>query len=646
MGRNSNVILVFAGLALPGLLGVGSDAVAYPRPSHIERVSLNVDGTQFHDDSGYDGFDDGLSGVSMSPDGRFVAFVNTVPVTVTSNDPAAVASVSDVYLRDRLRGRTVKVSVANDGGLAARSVACSGADEPAVSADGRYVAFVSCYGDLTKQSTPGSTGLHEIYVRDMRAGETTLVSLNVNGLPLGGQQPTISDDGRRVAFASSIGCVQPLPCNLDPTGSTSAILVRDIQRRTTTIASVNSAGDRANGASKDPTISPDGRFVLFVTTASNLSDVDTNAAVCLDAQFPTCDDAYMHDLVTGRTELISVGLDGQAAGANYGYRGQMISRDDRYVAFQSQATNIVPAGSLPRQFSLYVRDRRTGRSERATVDSAGAVVGSSDDLWSLSEDGRYLAFDQYALSCKRAASGIHDLLTGATTPVGFTESEASYCGSKDANSATRPHVSANGRFVAFTSVGGKLVPGDTNEVQDVFVQDRGTALGIGVVSRSHVVGAARSGGADALLDVADDVGETSAVWSELGGDVIGASAVVRPATDDVFVRLAVDHMPLLTMPSLVNYGVGFDAGGRRYQVLVRCLGWSGAATTTLSEQVAGQWQRVGLVEGHCGTTGQEVVASIPMSLLTSQRTIRVSGFEAFTGIESNGRLVRLDNLRS
>lgn len=623
-------------VAVPG----GSVALGYQRPATIQRVSLASGGHQFKNASGGGGSGDTDGGVAISPNGRFVAFTNATPVAVAPGDLGAVNTVFDVYLRDRLLGRTVKVSVARDGGDAVGLPTCDGASEPAVSADGRYVAFSSCYSNLTDQPTPvGGTpaepvAFTQVYVRDMRAGVTTLASVGVGGLPAatGARSPTISDDGNRVAFFSTsnlTGTDAPCEQPVDPSCFArnlafvnDRVWVRDLRTRTTMLGSVGSNGVPADGGSDDPSISPDGRYVLFISTAGNLSAVDNDVCTDQAVSLPTCPDTYLHDFKTGRTELISIGLDGKAASAQPYYRTQMISRDDRYVAFQSTGRNIVPADVLG-GFGYYVRDRHTGRTERADVDSMGRPLGTGDTTWSLSENGRYFAVSNNPGSnCDAAPIAFHDLVTGATSGIGYTVSQSAYC--KNPTGAASPHLSTDGRYVEFTSAG-KLTPDDTNKVGDVFVQDRGTALGTNGIK---VASGSRAASAP-LLSRTDAFGDTDSAWSALGGDLVAATVAYRPSNDDVFVRLAVAHMTAPSLLSPIRYGFRFAIDGTAYTATARCTGPNGDAVLRLAD--ADGVSR-GAFPAYCGTTGEEVVWSIPRTALTSRRGDVLRPIDAFTGL--------------
>ena len=637
------LLLVFA-------IVVGLPASAYQRPSRTERVSFNPDGSQRSSDSTTYGSGDDFS---ISSNGRYVAYVAVGSVV---NAGVVSAGSEDVYLYDRKTHKTTLVSAAVDGGVRIPAPGCSrGAYEPAVSDDGRYVAFTSCYVNLT--SGPPAGFWPQVEIRDLRAKKTFLVSQTPAGQPVAANRPTISADGRRVSFVSASplpfpGCsgdsVQTLYCqNVQPLlFGTARAYVRDLKAATTKLASVSSDGTPANGYAADATISPDGRYVAFLTTANNLASNDQNVqcAASLNAQqLPTCPDLYLHDMKSGDTELISVGLNGKAASAEPGFRGQMISANNRYVAFQSTGSGIVPNGGA----GIFVRDRKTGRSERVAVSAAGEILPYGDGFWSIDSSGRYVAFDDVRLRestlsepCNLFVSAVHDSRTGGLDLIGATDVHGrtrsctmSQHGSTGNDHVSGPKVSVNGRYVAFATAASELVQGDTNDKADVFVQDRGVELGVGALVRSGQLRVANAGAfaATGVADGHDAKRDVGSALSAQGANLTDLSIAYRQATSDLFFRLRVEHMPLfaLVSPAMV-YRVDFAVGATRYELRAAKTGIE--ASFGLFRLDVGQWRHVAALAGGYGTTGQEVVMSVPLATLGAVHGAVVSRVTGFAGI--------------
>ena len=248
-------------------------------------------------------------------------------------------------------GETTRLSVASDGSEGNGSSAL-----PAISADGRYVAFESLARNLVSDDT---NNFADIFVHDRQTGETTRASVASDGAEANHASlaPGISADGRYVAFWSSASNLVP-----DDTNDTADIFVRDRHTGETTRVSVSSDGTEANGFSAFiPTISADGRYVAFQSSATNLVSGDTNNFA----------DIFVHDRQTGETTRASVAGDGTEGNNSSDYPS--ISADGRYVAFHSSASNLVPDDTNDTA-DIFVHDRQTGETTRVSVASDGTEV--------------------------------------------------------------------------------------------------------------------------------------------------------------------------------------------------------------------------------------------------------------------------------
>ncbi len=279
--------------------------------------------------------DDSSFGAALSADGRYVAFGSAASNLV----PNDTNSRSDVFVRDRRRGTTERVSFGPRGVQGNHD---SGTNTLALSADGRYVAFTSEARNLV----PGDTnGAEDVFVRDRRTGRTTRVSLGTGGVQGNGSSwsPALSADGRVVAFVSQAS-------NLVPGGNGGGqdVFVHDRRTGITARASLGSNGVQGNDASWSPTLSADGRVVAFQSDASNLVPGDTNS-------WP---DVFVHDRRTRTIERASVGPDGIQG--NYGSSSPALSADGRLVAFYSDASNLVPGGTNGYR-NVFVRRLGRGR---------------------------------------------------------------------------------------------------------------------------------------------------------------------------------------------------------------------------------------------------------------------------------------------
>ena len=380
---------------------------------------------------------------AVSGDGRYVVFHSPANNLVGGDTDGDY----DVFLRDLVAGTTTLVSGGNDDSTNA-----------AVSADGRYVAFVSIATNLTTD-TNGSTG--DVFVRDMVTGDITLVSTGTGGQGNGiSHRPSISADGHYVTFVSYS---DNLVAN--DTNNAQDVFVRDLVSGTTTLVSQATDGSHGLGTSDWGSISADGRYVAFHSTASNLVAGDNNSA----------NDVFVRDLVSGTTTLIS--QDALGGLANSDSYDPSISADGRYVAFWSYATDLV-AGGTNFQTHIYVRDLALGSTALVSIGEDGQANATSFSP-SISADGRYVTFYSAANNLVDGdVNGafdvfVRDLVSGTTTLVsgdaaGGPANNTSWVWSTGGNS-----ISDDGRTVAYMSSATDIIALDTNGAQDIFAADTG-----------------------------------------------------------------------------------------------------------------------------------------------------------------------------
>ncbi|MGZ8225824.1 MAG: hypothetical protein ACXWT3_04185 [Methylococcaceae bacterium] len=392
------------------------------------------------------------SSPAVSADGRLVVFSSSASNLVAGDTNEAL----DVFVHDRTTGITNRVSVDSEGHEAGGIL--SNSFMPTLSADGRIVTFVSYASNLVAGDTNET---NDIFVHDLSTGATSRVSVNSTGEEGNdttyGTAPT-SADGRFVAFFSSASNLVT-----DDSNQTSDVFVHDRTTGATARVSVNSAGEQGNSWSEYHAISKDGRFVAFDSSASNLVAGDTNGST----------DIFVHDRNTGVTSRVSVDSAGQQA--NSASTSVAISADGRFVAFTSSASNLV-VDDTNDWTDIFVHDRNTGATSRVSVNSAGeqgSQYASNFDP-AISADGRFVSFWSSASNLVEGDNNgsqdifVHDRTTDATTRVKVgSRSAASFTGVGEGDT-----LSADGRFVTFTSESSKLVAGDINGFIDAFVRDR------------------------------------------------------------------------------------------------------------------------------------------------------------------------------
>lgn len=368
-------------------------------------------------------------------------------------------SDTDVFARDVDTGATVLVSRAT-GPTGAGGDGPSSA--PSISADGLHVVFQSTSTDL---SSADADPVSDIFVRDLQTGVTTLVSRADGPGGAGGDlasfAPSISADGRFVAFHS-------LATNLGPDGPGFDVFVRDLVAGTTTLVSRadGPAGAPGAGASTDASISGDGRRVAFASAAPNLSDEDIDAVASR---------VLVRDVVAGTTTLVSRADGVAGAPAGQPALAPSISGDGTRVVFQSAAPELSP-DDADATTDVFVRDlaaATTGLVSRAP-GPAGAPGDGNSGAASISADGRRVAFSSAAGNLSDAdADGLtdvflRDLVDGATVLV----SRAAGANGAPADGGSRdPAPSADGTFVAFATEADNIAPQGDPLVTNVVRRD-------------------------------------------------------------------------------------------------------------------------------------------------------------------------------
>lgn len=380
---------------------------------------------------------------SSSKGGRYVAFDSENLYLVAGG----TTGVENVFVRDRVAGVTELVSVSRASMPNQRSSSAS------ISADGRYIAFGSNAPNGVAEDTNGES---DVFVRDRVAGTMELISVSSEGKQgnRGSSDPTISADGRFVAFSSYAFNLVP-----DDENSSDDVFLRDRTAQTTELVSVRSDEEQGNDFSYLPSVSADGRYVAFSSYASNLVAEDANGST----------DIFVRDRVAGTTELVSVSdSESQANGLS---EAASISADGRYVAFLSDASNLVP-GDSNRQTDVFVRDRTAGATELVSLSSSGTQGNESSRSPSLSYDGRYVAFESTASDLVSGDTNsladvfVRDRLSATTRRVSISSR-----GNQANNRSEDASISGNGRIVAFTSWASNLAPDVSDSSRDTFVRD-------------------------------------------------------------------------------------------------------------------------------------------------------------------------------
>ncbi|MBP2401034.1 PD40 domain-containing protein [Streptomyces syringium] len=405
-----------------------------------ERVSVAADGTEANGESGQG---------KISGDGRVVVFSsgadNLIPGDTRKGGP---------FVKDLRTGRVERVSVATDGTPGDGSTW-----DAAVSGNGRYVVFSSDATNLVPGGNP--TGSTEVYVRDRRTGRTDILIGDPKQGRVQNSEPSISADGRFVAFLSTRSDLVP-----GDTNDVRDVFVKDRWRGTVKRVSVASDGTQGNGESVSPVISANGSRVGFKSRASNLTPqagADEEALARPRARV-----FYAHELRTGRTELAARSLTGSrvAVLTDIG-----LSPDGRYALFLSSNVNIV-AGDTNHTVDAFATDLRTGVTRRLSVAADGSEANDmSYGHVAMSADNRYAFFPSSATNLVPGDTNgkedvfVRDLRTGAVERVNVASD-----GRQADEFSLNFSVDLAGRRAVFDSGAGNLVPQDGNGGSDVFLR--------------------------------------------------------------------------------------------------------------------------------------------------------------------------------
>jgi Tol biopolymer transport system component len=512
-------------------------------------------------------------------------------------------------------GDTELVSVAPDGTAAGRSAPYE--HSVAVSAGGRYVAFVSIASNLVPSDTNNA---FDVFVRDRLNGTIERVSVSSGGGQADGPSDyvDISGDGRYVVFHSTASNLVANDTNGKPD-----IFLHDRQNGATRRVSVSSTGAQGNAASMNPTISRNGEVIAFTSSASTLVPSDANNEA----------DIFVYRIDTGALELASLSSSGrQGHAGNLAHADSAsLSSDGRYVAFSSGAPTLVPDDTNGSQ-DVFVRDRLNHVTERVSVNSNGVQSdGFSNGRPSISGDGRYVAFNSDASNLAEGSNPgsswgwdifVHDRATGKTelVSVGLSGTPTTSEGNFD------PDISADGRYVVFNGGAPDLVSGDTNGLHDFFWRDR-------VEGRTERVSVATNGGqanGNSWSGAVTADGLLVAFVSDAGNLTAGDSNT----TADVFVHepggptTGPQTFKWSLLPKYTSFGVQTVDTSRRRGFTIENLG---NAPLPISVSLFGRDASSFTLQNNCGATvpvAQKCVVNVffrPMIVGDKVATLRVTG---------------------
>ena len=532
----------------------------------ISRLSVNSDGSPAIGESQYGTLFSDISTMHLSRDGTVAAFVSKAPLVSDDTN-----GTYDVYVYDST------TQVLERGSVATGNVQLDDCQSPQLSPDGRFLAFARA-------------GL-ALYVRDRMTGITERVDVSTSGQPANftSYGPSISDDGRFVAFQSSASNLGVFAEDESIFASGAAIYLRDRLLGTTERISVFSHDPetKANGPCYMPDISGDGRYIGYRTLASDLIPQDTNQV----------NDILVYDRVAGRDRRVSVNSDGEQADA-HSFAVSM-SKDGRFVTFHSAATNLVPNDTNAAS-DVFVHDLLLGVTERVSV------AGNGDQS---------------------------EPIPSSTIPL----------------SSEFPAISSTGSHVIFQS-GASNFASNHNGGRNVYRRHRGERIGIlrADIAQTdcdvQITGVSTFAGA--MLSTAVDPVTPAPALDVPGGDLERAEIALRPEEEDLYVRISVPGLPgqgvsglvgrivcfygtasvvnacppSVTTGPYVGYRLDFSLAGVLHRIII-------GTTGAVLYQCDSVCVPVGPVPSQVGVTGQEIVVTVPLSSLNAPAGTPVTGIE-------------------
>lgn len=445
----------------------------------IKLVSAAADGTQGNGDS---------YNPSISSDGRYIAFQSSASNLVGDD----TNGTTDVFVRDLLTDTITRASTTADG-----AQVDFGGMYPALSADGRYLAFASFDSPFSSNNLmPADNNVQwDIFVKDLVSGAVTLVSTATDGTQGNGasfSNVAISADGRYVVFESDASNLVP-----GDTNGKADLFVKDLTSGETFRVSTASDGSQVTDPSRyqqpfEPSISADGRYVAFQSAAPDLVAGDTNNEI----------DVFVKDLVTGTTTRVSTATNG-GQGDRGGYL-PTISADGRYAHFESDSDNLIQGFH-----DVFIKDLQTGTLTAAYTYADGSSpsghITTGVGMASLSPDGHYVCFASGDLVFFPGDDNhnldlfVKNVVTGEL--VRITDSP------EFGNSIFYPLISTDAKVVVFMG-NDSAIPGDDNGYLDIavltpFASDAGDTLTGGPGDDVYVLH-----GSDAVVEAAGEGTDT------------------------------------------------------------------------------------------------------------------------------------------
>jgi flagellin-like hook-associated protein FlgL len=435
--------------------------------------------------------------LGISADGRYLG-ATSLATNLVNGD---ANSQQDSFRIDAVTGE-IKLASTTSSGVQGNGLSTTNT----ISADGRYVGFISLATNLAAGDT---NGVYDAFVKDMETGELKLVSSNSSGI-IG----NLSSFIREISIDNRFALIHSAATNLvvGDTNGVYDVFLKNLLTNETTLVSTSSTNQQANGDSFSGGVSGDGRYVLFRSDATNLVAGDVNGVT----------DVFVKDIQTGTVRLVStssLGVQGNGSSSAIA-----ITHDGVFAAFNSNASNLVSDDTNGVQDS-FVKNLITGDIINVNTDSNGQIGNGASGLTGLSADGRFVTFRSLASNLVAGDTNgvqdvfVKDLLTNETRIVSVATDGTIGNGSSSISS-----ISGDGRFVAFESASTNLAGTDSNGFTDIFIRD---LKKVGVQEISGIVVSNQGSARLSLALIERNQQELSSYRVSLGTSLSRADTFVR-----------------------------------------------------------------------------------------------------------------------
>jgi hypothetical protein len=493
-----------------------------------------------------------------SADGRYVVFVSDATNLVPNQSDAN--GENDIFLRDRQTGTTILVTRAAG---SSNQTGDAVSDSPQISADGRYVTYASLATNLVN-GIVDVAGAANVYLFDRASGATTLVSHSIAGANISGSDfsnfPAISADGRFVAYTSF---ANDLVAAQADSNANSDVFVYDRTTGTNTLVSHDSSVPNATGVdySFAPSMSRDGRFIAYYSAATNLVPNQNNAGNSVQHVFLYDRVLNTNAMLDHQFGLAATSGDGNG-GSTEPLDPPQFSADGWWIVYASGSTNLVSGQTdTNADYDLFLFDRAAGTNQLIShrPESLTTTASSISYEPSISADGRFISYRTQASDL--IANGtdtntfqdviLFDRDTRANTLVSHAFGRLRTAADGLSGEAPRygyQAISPDGRFVAFWSSAADIVPGyvDLNGINgDLYLFDR---LTNGNILLSHAAGSTATGGNGGS---GDSVHIGGPLWTDDGTTILFASRSSTLLADDFNNREDVFALSLPLLPTSV-----------------------------------------------------------------------------------------------